>query len=136
VRSFIVFVVLIGLIGFGTIKLASDYGGEVVRLTTTDAEGVDHHTSLWIVEDRGKQYLRAGSIESAWYQRLRDNPEVRLSRGGKEGTYRAFPDPQQTGRINLLMARDYGYADKLIALMRDDALSLAVRLEPIDPTPF
>lgn len=135
-RSFIVFVAVLALLGFGAITLASEYGGEVVVLTTVDAEGVDHHTSLWIVEDRGKQYLRAGSIESAWYQRLRDNPEVRLQRGGQEGTYRAFPDPQQTGPVNLLMARDYGYADKLIALFRDDALSMAVRLEPIDPTPF
>jgi hypothetical protein len=136
VRSFIVFFVVLGLIGAGVIALASEYGGEVVDLTTTDAEGVDHHTSLWIVEDQGSQWLRAGSIDSAWYVRLRDNPEVRLHRGGQDGTYRAFPAPQHTDRINLLMARDYGYADQLVGLFRDDTKSMAVRLDPIEPTPF
>lgn len=135
-RSFIVFVVLLAAAAAGIVGLASEYGGEVVVLTTVDAEGVDHQTSLWIVEDEGRQWLRAGNSESGWYQRLRANPEVRLERGGKVGTYRAFPDPTRTQRINFLMARDYGVADRLIGLLRDDAKSMAVRLEPIDPTPF
>lgn len=135
-RSFIVFFMVLAALVAGTIFAASEYGGEVVQLTTTDPEGVDHHTSLWIVEDQGRQWLRVGDMDSAWYQRLRANPEVRLKRAGQEGTYRAFPDPLHTERVNMLMARDYGLADKLIALMRDDSKSIAVRLEPIDPTPF
>jgi hypothetical protein len=136
VRSFIVFMALLAAAAFGAVTVASEYGGEVVVLTTTDAEGVDHRTSLWIVEDEGRQWLRAGNSESGWYQRLRGNPEVRLERAGQLGTYRAFPDPTRTQRINFLMARDYGVADRLIGLLRDDARSMAVRLEPVDPTPF
>jgi hypothetical protein len=135
-RSFIVFMALVAAAVGAIVALASEYGGEVVVLTTTDAEGVDHRTSLWIVEDEGRQWLRAGDSESGWYQRLRANPEVRLERGGQAGTYRAFPDPTRTQRINFLMARDYGVADRLIGLLRDDAKTMAIRLEPIEPTPF
>jgi hypothetical protein len=116
--------------------LASEYGGEVVVLTTTDAEGVDHHTKLWIVDDAGRQWLRAGNVDSAWYQRLRANPEVRVERAGQLGTFRAFPDPPHTARVNLLMARDYGLADRLVSVFREDTLSMAIRLEPLDASPF
>ena len=40
---------------------ASELGGEVVTLTTLDAEGARHETSLWIVEDDGSLWLRAGN---------------------------------------------------------------------------
>jgi len=47
------------------------------------------------------------------------------------GYYRVVPEPESTGRIEELMARDYGWADQLIGLIRDPSKSVALRLERV-----
>ena len=134
--------VLVFLVAFvaallaGAVVVASEMGGEVVVVTTSDERGVEFETSLWIVEDVGSQWLRAGNRESAWCQRLLANPVIKMERGGEVATYRAHAEPDATARVNGLMARDYGLADRVVGLLRDDAKSLAIRLEPIDLHPF
>jgi hypothetical protein len=120
----------------GAIVVAGELGGEVVVITTSDERGVGFETSLWIVEDAGSQWLRAGSTSNTWYQRLRANPMIKMERGGRVEPYRAHPEPASTKRINMLMARDYGLADRLVGLVRDESKSMAIRLEPLHATPF
>jgi hypothetical protein len=129
-RGFIILLVLIPL-GFGAgLYAASNLGGEVVTLVTRDADGREFETPLWIVEDDGSLWLRAGDPESRWLERLRGQPRVELVRDGERLPYRAFPEPDLSPRINRLMAEDYGWADSLLDLMRDPEQTTAIRLEP------
>ena len=121
-----------GAIAFGgLIFAASELGGEGVTLHTVDGSGGEHTTSLWVVELDGAQYLRGGDGASGWVQRLRENPEVRVERGGEVAPYRAVIEPGRVREIDALMAEKYGAADAIIDVIRDPAQSVAVRLEPI-----
>lgn len=127
------FLLLLGLLVVGfvaTIALASELGGEVVTLTTEDADGAERSTSLWVVDHGGSPYLRAGDKESSWYQRLVAQPRVRVERGGTEQVYTAEPAPDLTPAIDQMMAEKYGWADRLVGLIRRSENSMAVRLAP------
>jgi hypothetical protein len=113
----------------GAILIASETGGEVVVVTTRDESGREFETSLWVVDHRGSAYLRAGDKESSWCQRLLARPAIKMLRRDSVGYYRAVPEPESTGQIEALMARDYGWADQLIGLIRDPGKSVAIRLE-------
>jgi hypothetical protein len=113
------------------VALASEYGGEVVHLYTQDHEGAERETSLWIVEDDGRLYLRAGNPSSGWLARLREHPEVEMERAGRRQRYRAVIAEEQRARVSHLMAEKYGWADWLIGLTRDEGGSVPVRLEPL-----
>lgn len=117
----------------GALALASEKGGEVVVISTTDGRGVSHDTSLWIVDYRGSPYLRAGNRDSGWVHRLEKHSTIQMERNGHKATYLAVPDPQNTKTINMLMAQDYGLADELIGLVRNPAKTLAIRLERVGP---
>lgn len=112
-----------------TLWIASE-SGEVVVLVTRDNEQTLHETRLWVIEDAGQLWLRAGVSSNAWLKRIEDSPDIALRRGGREGRYRAHPssDPATVKRINELMGRKYGLADRLISLMRDGDNAVAVRL--------
>ena len=103
--------------------------GEVVVLTTTDADGSAHPTRLWLVENAASMWLRAGSPSSAWLARLRGQPAVTVERNGRELRFEAAPDPGARDTVNALMRAKYGWADRWIALLfgRDDAVP--VRLQ-------
>jgi hypothetical protein len=120
------------LFGLGMMA-ASELGGEVVTLYTREAGGGESRTSLWVVEHEGFQYLRAGDRSSAWFERLRREPEVRVERRGKIAAYQAVPTPELTGTIDALMAEQYGLADRFIGLIRDPSQSMAVKLVPASP---
>ncbi len=125
---------VVGLVAFfGAIMLASE-SGEVVVLSTTDAEGSVHETRLWVVEHDGALWLRAGVPSSAWLQRLRGHPEVRLQRAGIVHRYRAVPsdDAGLRAAINAKIAEKYGWAESLIAVTRDGSASVPVRLQTLD----
>ena len=112
---------------------ASELGGEVVTLTTTDAEGDSHETSLWIVEDEGSLWLRASNPGSGWLKRITAKPDVELSRGGESTRYRAEIVRGRSDRINEKMAEAYGWADSVIGVMRDSSSTMAIRLVPLSP---
>ena len=128
--KFIVFLVALAAGFFVLMGVASEMGGEVVEVTTTDAQGAQRTTSLWVVDDGGVPYLRSGNSENDWYQRLVADPNVEVERDGVVTRYVAQPTPERTEQINALMAEKYGWADALIGVIRGD--SVAVRLAPTD----
>jgi hypothetical protein len=115
---------------FVLLAVASEMGGEVVKVTTNDASGAQRTTSLWVVDDGGVPYLRSGNSENDWYQRLVADPDVEVERDGEVTRYVAQPTPERTEHINALMAEKYGWADAVIGVIRGD--SVAVRLAPAD----
>lgn len=117
----------------GSILFASEQGGEVVTLMTFDAEGKGSETRLWVVDDAGHAWLRAGQPGSSWLQRIQVVPDVVVRRAAAETRYRAVPvrGPAATERINALMRERYGLWDRWISLIHDDAQCVAVRLDPL-----
>jgi len=126
----------LALLFVASIFAASEFGGEVVHLRTTDAQGAEHTTHLWVVDDGGFAWLRAGMPDSAWLKRIEADPNVVVERRGAALQFRAVPvhDPAVRDRIHALMRRDYPWADRFISLLRDPNGSVPVRLEPI-PAP-
>jgi hypothetical protein len=123
--------VLLGLLVLlGIAQQIAAESGEVVVLTTTDAEGRSHETRLWVVDHEGSAWLRAGADVQAWYRRLLERPEVEVERGGSRRPFTAVPQPDQQGTVDRLMRAKYGWADRFISLLfgRDD--SVPIRLDP------
>lgn len=115
-----------------SVLLASELGGEVVKLETADAGEAIVATHLWVVDSEGRAWLRAGVPSSGWLQRIEANPRVMLTRDGRSARFLAVPvrDAEARDRIHALMREKYGLADRWISLIRDGSRSVPVRLEP------
>ncbi|HEV8533159.1 MAG TPA: hypothetical protein VGT00_17175 [Methylomirabilota bacterium] len=128
-------VLIVLVVGFfGLVLVASELGGEVITLHTQTASG-EKRTHLWVVDDAGFAWVRAGMSGSGWLARIERNPIVLVERGGRLIRYRAVPvrQPQVRDRIHALMLEKYGRADRLVSVLRDPAQSVPVRLEPLGP---
>lgn len=128
-RTVFVIVVVAALLFFGAIMIASETGGEVVTLRTT-AGGEVHETRLWIVEIGPDLWLRAGDPASGWLVRLQENPSVEVERRGQTARYRATAVPHMGPEVDARIAEKYGWADRLVGIIRSEGESIAVRLDP------
>ncbi len=128
------------LVGYGLFVIAAIVGlqfaasesGEVVVLRTL-VDGRVQETRLWVVDDAGSQWLRAGQPGSSWYLRILANPDIEVERGGERGAYRAFPlegGGPATAHINALMLGKYGWADQVIGFLFDRSDAVPIRLDP------
>jgi hypothetical protein len=125
---------LVVVVFFGVVIAASE-SGEVVTLTTRDAEGLPYDTRLWVVDHEGAQWLRTGDPDKYWYQRLLDQPIVVLERGGTTRRYVAVPvrEPARAAPVQAAFADKYGTADWIVALSGDADDRVLVRLDPAPP---
>jgi len=120
------------LIVFGLQIVASERV-EVVELTTTDLEGEEVITHLWIVDDEGYQYLRVGADGSGWYSRIQENGEIRLTRGGSTSSYTITPREEKSDQVNQLMQEKYTWGDTLIGYLAGSREgSIPLELHPVD----
>jgi hypothetical protein len=105
--------------------------GEVVTLSTVDAESHVHHTQLWTVELDGSRYLRASTADVGWLARLRAHPAVELDFGGLRAEFSATPleDTGLRTRVNQAMANKYGFADRVWGALGDRGASVPIRLD-------
>lgn len=137
VRRILVLVLVLVVAFFGVVFAASELGVEVVNLVTKDADGAEHSTHLWVVDDAGFPWLRAGVPSSGWLVRIQANPDVEVERGGVTYRMRAVPVPEPAvrDRIHALMRERYGWADRIVSLIRDPDGSVPVRLETVQQQP-
>ena len=132
-------VVAIGLavvmaLGLGIFGV-SELGGEIVTLGTSSASG-DASTRIWVVDDAGHAWLRAGAPSNGWLVRIDANPDVTIERAGQRTRYKAVPvrdDPTLRDRIHALMREKYTWADRIVSMMRDGSHSVPIRLDPVEP---
>lgn len=126
-------VLLVVALAWWAVQMMAAESGEVVILTTTDAEGRPHETRLWIVDYDGAPWLRAGDEIAGWYQRLGESPEVVVERGGQVESYRALAEPWEREIINRLMAEKYGWAEWYIGLVfkRDHSIPIRLKLQEV-----
>ena len=125
------------LLFVSAIYTASETGGEVVVLRTSEADGSTVETRLWVVQHDGHSWLRAGQPTSGWLIRIEKDPRVIVTRGDEVLEYTAVPvrDAETRDRIHALMRERYTAADSFISIIRDGDLSVAVRLDPAVATP-
>ncbi len=112
---------------------ASELGGEIVTLHTAGPDG-DVETRVWIVDDGGHAWLRAGMPDNTWLQRIDANPDVVVERRGEAIRFRAVPvrdDPAIRDRIHELMREHYTWADRVVGQIRDGTKSVPIRLDPV-----
>ena len=119
------------VVGFAwwAIQMVAAESGEVVILTTTDAEGRPHDTRLWVVDYSGAAWLRAGADMAGWYERLVAGPEIVVERNGQAQAYVAIIQLWERDTINRLMVEKYGWAEWYIGLVFDRGGSIPIRLE-------
>jgi hypothetical protein len=130
VRRLVGAIVFLAVVVFGMQIVASE-SGEVVVLRTF-VGGDAQETRLWIVDDAGTSWLRAGQPSAGWYQRVLQNPDVEVERGGQTFEYRAFPveGGPAAQHVNSLMFDKYGWAEQVIGILIDRSRSVAIRLDP------
>jgi hypothetical protein len=128
-KRLIAVLLLVPFLLLGVSFVASE-SGEVVTLQTQGPDGGPRETRLWIVDEGGKLWLRAGGPESKWLLDIQRNPAVQVEREGRSARYTAVPDTASRDRLNPLFAEKYGWADAYIdaLLGRDDATP--IRLDP------
>ncbi|HKJ23832.1 MAG TPA: hypothetical protein VKB65_03360 [Myxococcota bacterium] len=122
--------VLLVVVAVGLQFVAAESGEVVVLHTFVDGDSQTRR--LWIVDDAGVSWLRAGQPRASWYQRILQNPEIEVVRGGETYAYTAFPveGGPTVDHVNALMSRKYGWADGLIGAMVDRTDAVAIRLDP------
>ena len=124
---FVAYAVAVVVVLAALLFVASETG-EVVVLTSVDAGGEFHETRVWIVDIEDETYLRAGTAESAWLERVLARPQVMLERDGEEREVRLVVAEDMTATVNAHMAYKYGVADMLVGalLSRSNAVALRV----------
>jgi hypothetical protein len=120
------------VVAFMAAVMIASESGEVVVLRTFDAAGKGYETRLWVIEDQGRLWLRAGDPASRWLQRLKLEPEVQLERAGETLSCQAAPvdKPEIRAWLNARLAEKYGWADRVVALLGDRSAVVPTRLEP------
>lgn len=66
-------------------------GGETIVLTSKDADGNSYDRVLSPIDHDGQLFVAANHWPRAWYHRVLENPEVRVTRGGETTDHRAVP---------------------------------------------
>ena len=64
---------------------------ETLVITTVDADGGTHDRVLSGLESDGRSYVAVNHWPRAWYRRVLDNPDVKITRDGVTADYVAIP---------------------------------------------
>jgi hypothetical protein len=70
-------------------------GGETIVISTADADGEPHERVLSPIDMDGQLFVAANHWPRRWYRLARENPDVRVTRGGETTDYRAVPVSEQ-----------------------------------------
>jgi hypothetical protein len=129
-RQIIMFIVVLPILVWVGLYGVRNYVGEVATLYTTDGGDRAFKTQLWVVEHNHKLWIRSLHPTSPWLDRVVQQPQVQLERGGAVQSYRATPLAHRRPQINALMAERYGWAEWLLAKFEDRDYAVPIFLDP------
>ena len=120
--------------GFDAEFLRRLAAAEEVEIETRRATGTSTRTTIWIVVDGGRVYVRSVRGPSGkWYRRLRRDPEGALHVAGTRTPVRAVPvgGAAEVERVSAALRRKYArYEGPLASMLRPETLPTTLRLEP------
>jgi hypothetical protein len=128
---------LAGILVIGALLLDE---GQVVTLLTEE-DGREYETHLWIADLDGRLYIRANRPESEWWARIQADPDVGLRWGDGIGeevefyTVRRVNDATLQKRVESILARKHGFADRVRSALTDDDESIVMELVPAEALP-
>jgi hypothetical protein len=120
-------VLAIPLLGFLVQGIAAE-SGEVVVVRTQVGAGNSQETRLWIVDDAGASWLRAGTAAASWLAHIETQPEIEVVRGDETLLVRGVLERERRRRTNELMREKYGWADAYITFLFSRGDSVPIRL--------
>ena len=109
-------VLVVILLPIAAIQVASERI-EVVQLHTIDEAGEPVTTRLWVVDDKGFQYLRVGPDGSGWFSRIEANGQFEVTRSGVRDTYTTVLRQDKSDLVNELMRAKYTWGDSVIGML-------------------
>ena len=123
---------VMGLVGFAGVTLWALEGHEVVVLRTSDTQGAQRETRVWIADEGDHAWIEAATPEREFYRDLLARPEAELVRAGTTTRVRAVPvpGPEPHARLRTMLREKYGFADWWVGLLQDTSRSVAVRIAP------
>ncbi len=81
---------LVGIMGRRHARRGVQAGENWLTITTT-VEGEDQSVVVAGVESAGRTYVAANHWPRAWYRRVVENPDVRVTAQGRQTAFRAVP---------------------------------------------
>lgn len=97
-------------------------------ITTVDADGSTHDRVLSGLESDGRSYVAVNHWPRAWYRRVLDNPDVKITRDGETADYVAIPvSGEEHDRVETDNPVGIGFR-----LMTGFAPRYFVRLDPLE----
>ena len=105
--------------------------GQVLKITTTDDDGVANDRVLSWLDDDGTVFVSANHWPRAWYKEAIANPQVQVSIDGQRGDYLAVPidDDAEWERLDTKFAHAF-----MFRLITGFPPRLFLRLDPKGPT--
>ena len=94
--------------------------------------------NLWIADVDGRLYIRANRPDSEWWGHIQADSEVGLRWGDGIGeevefyTVRRVSDAPLRNRVGSVLARKYGFADRVRSALTDDHESIVMELVPAE----
>lgn len=105
---------------------------DIAVLYTKDVDYRDRYTTLWVVAESRRLWIRAAKPDRRWLADIRPDRNVRLELNGSRQFYRPVlvRSVRTRERVDRLMRQKYGIADRLRELLlgRD---TVAVQLTPL-----
>ena len=103
--------------------------GETWLLITATADGEDRRVVVQGVESAGRMYVAANHWPKAWYRRVVENPDVRVTVQGKLTACRAVP---VSGDERSRIERDYRLPS-IVRILSGFPPRAFLRLDPVAP---
>ena len=105
--------------------------GETWLQITATVEGEDRSVVVAGVESAGRTYVAANHWPRAWYHRLVENPDVRVTVQGRQAAFRAVP---VSGDERSRIEREYRLP-LIVRILTGFPPRAFLRLDPVVPQP-
>ena len=105
--------------------------GETWLLITATVDGEDRSVVVAGVESAGRTYVAANHWPRTWYQRIVENPDVRVTVRGRQAAHRAV---SVSGDEHARIAREYRLP-LIVRILTGFPPRAFLRLDPVAPEP-
>ena len=130
-RSQLIWAIVLLVLG-ALIVLQRSASKDIGVLYTKDVDYHDRYTTVWVVAEPGRFWIRAAKPDRRWLADIRSDRNVRLEQNGSREYYRPVVarDVRTRERVDRLMRQKYGIADHVREyLLGQD--TVAIQLTPV-----